>query len=210
MGYNFSDEERRVLTTLSSGYTEREACHRLGIESHDLSRIWERVGEEFDTSEVDMGADAQDRDNYRLVVTRRLQSELWASEARLTALIDIAPEAIFVIDGRTGTIIRVNAHALSALGYTRLELIGKPVEMLVPEEKRDIHVAYRVGFLNSVRKREMGYHPLIQAVCKDGSMVHLDIALTATSATDDVLVVCRALPCAPALTVCQLEGSGLA
>jgi PAS domain S-box-containing protein len=76
-------------------------------------------------------------------------------------------------------------------GYSPRELVGHEVEMLVLPEVRDVHVAYRNGFLNSVRKREMGYHPPIEALRKDGSTIWLDIALTATQATDDVMVVCR-------------------
>jgi PAS domain S-box-containing protein len=192
MALNLSERESQILQSQVSGYTERETCNRLGIEPGELARIWERVREEVETGEMETLADAEIKDGYHRVERRRLEAELWASEARLAALMDTAPEAILVVDGRNGTILRVNNQSLILFGYTMREMIGASMEMLVPNELKDIHVSYRVGFLNSVRKREMGYHPLIQALCKDGSLVELDIALTATSATDDVMVVCRA------------------
>jgi len=191
MGYNLTEQEHQLLMALVSGYTESETCHRLGIKPTELHRIWERVRGEFEAGESDTVEDFELRDAYHRVERRRLESELWASEARLAALMDTAPEAILVVDGRTGKILQVNNQTLLLLGYTMREMIGSSMEMLVPEELKDVHVSYRLGFLNSIRKREMGYHPLIQALRKDGSMIALDIALTATSATDDVMVVCR-------------------
>lgn len=179
------------MLALVSGYTERETCHRLGLEPAQLNTVWERIRSEFETEESETAEDVELRDAYHRVERRRLESELWASEARLAALMETAPEAILVIEGRTGKILRVNNQSVMLFGYTMRELIGASMEILVPDELKNIHESYRLGFLNSIRKREMGYHPLIQAVCKDGSTVALDIALTATSATDDVMVVCR-------------------
>jgi PAS domain S-box-containing protein len=104
---------------------------------------------------------------------------------------DIAPEAILLANGRTGRIIKANHQASVIFGYTPRELLGASVEMLVPSDIQHVHAAYRKGFLHSVRKREMGYHPPIQAVRKDGSTVDMDIALTASSSSDDVMVVCK-------------------
>lgn len=121
---------------------------------------------------------------------RRLEREAWAAEARLDALMDIAPEAILLVQGRTGEILQANNQAQIIFGYSAAELVGMSVEMLVPADQREIHVAYRKGFLSSVRKRALGYHPEIHALRRDGTTIELDIALTATPATDDVLVVC--------------------
>ncbi len=128
---------------------------------------------------------------YHSVERRRLESELWACEARLTALLDTASDAILVINGRSGLIQRVNHRAIEVLGYTMQEMVGDSMEMLVPEDTGGSTPAFGQGFSTACESGEMGYHPLIDALCKDGSMVSLDIALTATSATDDVMVVCH-------------------
>jgi PAS domain S-box-containing protein len=191
MSYHLTPQEQQLLEALISGYSQREICHRLSISALEIDQIWERVHEEMESADAETPADIELREGYHRVERRHLEAELWASEARLNALMDTAPEAILVIDGRSGKIQRINNQALLLLGYTLREMIGASMEILVPEELRDIHVSYRLGFLNSVRKRELGYHPLIQGVCKDGRLVNLDIALTATAATDDVMVVCR-------------------
>jgi hypothetical protein len=64
------------------------------------------------------------------------------------------------------------------------------IEDLVPREHRGIHPAYRLGFLASMRKRNIGYHPPIFAVRSDGKHVELSIGLTCSSADEDVMVVC--------------------
>jgi len=86
-----------------------------------------------------------------------------------------------------------NEVACRMFGYTAKEFWGLKVEQLVPQSFRAIHPAYRLGFLANVRKREMGYHPPILGVRKDGTEVEMAIALTATVADDDVMVVCSEL-----------------
>jgi len=189
--YNLSDQEKQVLDSLASGYTDRETYLRLSISEVEFGKIWQRIKDEFEGNVADTFEETHIRHAYHRVERRRLEAELWASQARLTALMDTAPEAIFVINGRTGLIESVNNQVVLMLGYSKRELIGVKMEMLIPDDLKEIHVAYRQGFLNSVRKRELGYHPPIHAVCKDGTLLQLDIALTATAATDDVMVVCK-------------------
>lgn len=191
MSYSLNDKQLQVIDLLASGYTERETYLRLAIPQTEFGAIWQEIREEIEGTVAETPEDMNLCQSYHRVERRRLEAELWASESRLAALMDTAPESIFVINGRTGKIEQVNNQALLLFGYTARELIGKEMELLVPDDLKTVHVAYRNGFLNSVRKREMGYHPPIHAMCKDGRTICLDIALTATAATDDVMVVCK-------------------
>ena len=191
MAYHLSDAEKTVLRSLASGYTERETYLRLNIPESDFFAVWQRIREEFEGNIAETMEETSLREAYHRTEVRRLSAELLAAEARLAALMDTAPEAVLVIDGRSGSIVQVNNQSLLLFGYEKRELIGKKMELLITDDLKTIHVSYRQGFLNSARKREMGYHPPIHAVCKDGRMIQLDIALTATSATDDVMVVCK-------------------
>ena len=74
-------------------------------------------------------------------------------------------------------------NAVLMFGYSPKELIGMVMEDLIQPPKRSLHERYRLGFLNSARKREMGYHPPIFAMRKDRSVVQLDIALTSNATT---------------------------
>ena len=103
---------------------------------------------------------------------------------------DVLPHAVLIIDGRTGAIKEFNLAACELFGYTSEALKGLTVEDLVPGVQRAIHTAYRIGFLSSIRRREMGYHPPIFGLCSDGGQIEMAIALTATMADDDVMVVC--------------------
>lgn len=208
MSFTLSEKEKQVLDLLSSGYTERETYLRLNIPQSEFGKVWERIREEFESNVAEDFEQTHLRHAYHRVERRRLEAELWASEARLAALMDTAPEAIFVINGRTGKIECVNNQAILMFGYTLRELIGNEMEMLIPDDIKEIHVAYRQGFLNSIRKREMGYHPPIHAMCKDGRLIQLDIALTATSATDDVMVVCKPTTVTLELNVPERQSNG--
>jgi protein-histidine pros-kinase len=105
---------------------------------------------------------------------------------------DIVPHAVLLVDGRTGNIKEFNDFACALFGYTPAQMKKLKVEDLVAEEVRSVHHAYRRGFMSNVRKRAMGYHPPINGVRKDGSVVEIAVGLTANTADDDVMVVCTA------------------
>lgn len=182
---------------LGNGFTQREVSFRLKISEADVAEVWSEIAVRIQSSEPVSLADFGLVATYDRLERQRLESELWASEARLTALMDTAPEAVFLIDGRSGRILKVNNRALLVLGYSPRELLHQPMEILIAEDLRGKHVGLRNGFLGSVRKREMGYHPPIKALTKSGEMIELDIALTATASTDDVMVVCSLVGAPP-------------
>lgn len=190
MGAKLGKRHLAVIESLSSGYTFREAAMRLKLSDQEIARSWTEVTERVQSHVP------ESLDDYRLLATcerierQRLEAELWASEARLNALMDTAPDAVFLIEGRSGRILKANNRALQLFGYTPRELLNSPMEMLLESDVKAKHVGLRRGFLSSVRKREMGYHPPIHALTKEGRRLKLDIALTATASTDDVMVVC--------------------
>lgn len=70
-------------------------------------------------------------------------------------LLQFSPDALIVIDGN-GAIIFANATTRTLFGYSRDQLIGQPIEMLVPERFRLRHGAHLAGFLRDPTNREMG------------------------------------------------------
>lgn len=179
-----TQSEREILTLLSQGMRDREVCQELKISEAAFAKAMKRI---------EARADLQDDTTGTLLLKGlRIQREnsLRSLDARFRALMSIVPEAVLVIDGRTGEIKEANENACELFGHTRQTLIGLGVEDLVPERYRSIHPAYRLGFLSSLRKRELGYHPPIFGVKADGTEIEMAIALTATTADDDVMVVC--------------------
>jgi len=95
----------------------------------------------------------------------------------LMVVVEALPVGILMVDG-TGSIVLVNATAESILGYSRAELIGRPVEILLPERLRVRHVNDRGGYLMNPAQRRMGAGRDLFAVRKDGREIPVEIGLS--------------------------------
>ncbi|HEX2807194.1 MAG TPA: PAS domain-containing sensor histidine kinase, partial [Kineosporiaceae bacterium] len=95
----------------------------------------------------------------------------------LQQLLEAAPDGIVVADP-AGTIVSVNAHAEGMFGYDAGELVGRPVEQLVPQRVRATHPVHRKTYAEDPRKRPMGAGLTLHGVRRDGSEFPVDIALS--------------------------------
>ncbi|HSK46193.1 MAG TPA: PAS domain S-box protein [Candidatus Binatia bacterium] len=98
-------------------------------------------------------------------------------ENRFRQLLEAAPDAILEVNAE-GRITVVNAAAEKIFGYTRAELIGQNIEMLVPEDKRSVHARYRAGYAQNPRVRPMGPGLELEAQRKDGTRLPVEISLS--------------------------------
>jgi len=103
-------------------------------------------------------------------------TERKVSEERFRLLVESAPDAMVVVDGK-GKIVLVNAQAETLFGYSRDELLGQTVELLVPHGLRDQHRADRAGYAEKPHPRIMGTYPGLSGLRKDGSEFPAEIAL---------------------------------
>jgi PAS domain S-box-containing protein len=90
------------------------------------------------------------------------------AEARFCGLLEVAPDPIVVVQ-QDGAIEMVNRQTELAFGYSRDELIGRPVEVLVPERFRGRHVSDRSGYQASPKTRPMGIGLELFGRRKDGN-----------------------------------------
>ncbi len=104
------------------------------------------------------------------------QLALQRSEERFRQVVESAPNAIVMID-HTGHIEMVNAEAERVFGYTRNELLGKPVEMLVPERYRPKHRKLRTSFFADLVSRPMGAGRDLYGLRRDGGEFPAEIGL---------------------------------
>ncbi len=114
-----------------------------------------------------------------------------ASQALEREFLEFAPDAVIGVD-ETGEIRLVNSRTQAVLGYTREELIGEHVEMLVPERVRSGHVAHREQYFEAPRTRPMGAGHDLYARRKDGSEFPCEISLSAV-ATDNGMMALAAI-----------------
>ncbi len=99
------------------------------------------------------------------------------TERRFRELLEAAPDAIIEVD-RDGHIVLLNLVTEKMFGYSREELLGKPVELLVPEAIRGAHVRYREGYWNHPATRPMGSGLALEGCRKDGSRFPVEISLS--------------------------------
>ncbi len=92
-------------------------------------------------------------------------------------LLEYAPDATVIVDG-DGIIRLVNAQTERLFGYYREELIGEPVEKLVPARHRDRHVAQRLSYSAAPQVRPMGVGLELFGLRKDGSEFAVEISLS--------------------------------
>ncbi len=110
---------------------------------------------------------------------RRAQEALEASEARLRTLVQTAPDAILGVDAE-GRIIEANARIEVLLGFRPDEVVGRPLEMLVPERFRKAHVSHRGHYVAHPTTRPMGAGRDLFARHRDGHEVPVEISLGST------------------------------
>ena len=93
-------------------------------------------------------------------------------------LLSATPDAIVIVDG-DGRMTVVNDQASHLFGFTREEMIGQPVEMLIPERFRQIHPAHREAYGARSRPRPMGTPGMqLFGLRKDGTEFNAEISLS--------------------------------
>jgi two-component system, sensor histidine kinase PdtaS len=104
--------------------------------------------------------------------------EIEARELRLFCLaVEAAATGMILIDG-DGRVVLVNSRTETLFGYSREELIGAPLEMLIPERYRATHAVFRSAFFTSPSVRPMGVGRDLFGRRKDGSEVAIEIGLS--------------------------------
>jgi len=119
---------------------------------------------------------------------RRAEVAARTSETRFRALLDGAPDAV-VVAGRDGRIVEVNGQAELMFGYARDELLGHPVEMLIPERARHEYSEHRAGYVSVPAGRAMGSGLTLTGRRQDGTEVPVEISLSPVEIEGDLLVI---------------------
>ncbi|MGA5298644.1 PAS domain S-box protein [Nucisporomicrobium flavum] len=109
------------------------------------------------------------------------------SDSLFEQLLDAAPDATVGVD-RAGSIVFVNAQALRLFGYRREELLGEPIEVLVPDDMTRAHRGLRKKYSAAATHRAMGSGNPLHARRKDGSVFPAEISLSGLQAGTGLIV----------------------
>ena len=130
----------------------------------------------------------EDQETAEYARKRSIERALEKSEARFRQVVESAPNAMVMINA-SGRIEMINAQAERVFGYSRRELLGQPVEILVPERFRDHHPKLRSAFFHDPQSRPMGAGRDLYGLRKDGSEFPVEIGLNPIETEEGTMVL---------------------
>ena len=105
------------------------------------------------------------------------ESALAASERRFLTVLEASPNAVVAVDS-AALITYTNPQVAKTFGYARDELLGQPVEVLLPDRLTERHIAHRNGFIHHPVARPMGIGLDLAGRRKDGREFPVEISLS--------------------------------
>lgn len=110
------------------------------------------------------------------------------SDDLTSAIVAAAPDGIFLAD-EDGSIIFVNRRAEEIFGYEPGELVGRPVDDLLPEGLRQVHGAHRTRYRVEPRTRAMGTGQILFGLRNDGTEFPIEVSLSPIRADDSLQII---------------------
>ena len=168
----------RSVINLGRGQTNELTC---------LTKEGRRIPTEISASSIDIAGRACLLALVRDISGRKhAEATLRSKEEKCRWLLDSAPDAVVIVDGE-GRIHLINSEAEQMFGFSRDELIGQTVEVLLPEHIREGYVRDRVNYMRHPTTRPMGVVNTT-ARRKDGSTFPVDIKLGTLETESEFLV----------------------
>jgi PAS domain S-box-containing protein len=110
-----------------------------------------------------------------------------SAEERFRLVVEASPNSIVLVDS-VGQIAMVNQQTEQMFGYTRQELLGQPVEKLLPQKLRETHMGFRRGYQDNPEPRRMGSNRDLFGQHRDGRLIPLEVGLSPIRSGEEALV----------------------
>lgn len=119
---------------------------------------------------------------------KQAQEELERNESTIRALLDSAMQSVVAVNADE-KIVLVNGVTEKMFGYSREELLGQPLELLIPETSRGRHVEHHKAFFANMQSRPMGIGLDLDGRRKDGKIFPVEIGLSGIETATGKLAV---------------------
>ncbi len=179
----FSEQDRRELEQVWSQATEKQSSFEieLGVQQKDATHRY------FQLHGVPVFGDDGSAIREWFMTASDIHDRKRA-ERRFSQVIEGAPNGMIVVDS-SGRITLVNNQIENSFGYSRDELLGKKIEILVPERFRADHPAFRVDFTARPTARPMGAGRELFGLRKNGTEFPVEIGLNPLQTEQGVMVL---------------------
>ena len=192
------DELPALLARLAAGeHIERFETERLHKDGSTipvtvmLSPIYNDAGAVVGASSSARDSSTQrraERERAALAAAAVAQAAAEAAELRFRSLLEATPDAMVIAD-RVGRIALLNGEAERLFGYSRAELLGQHVEVLLPERFRTVHEGHRAAYGHAPSVRQMGAGLELYGRRRDGSEVPVEVSLSPVEVGGELLVI---------------------
>ncbi|MDP3599296.1 MAG: PAS domain S-box protein, partial [Nitrospirota bacterium] len=109
-------------------------------------------------------------------------------EEQLRIVVESAPSGMVMVD-QNGIMRMVNAEMEKIFGYPRAELLGQPIERLIPKTVQHQQVKDRIAFIDQPRSRAMGMEPDLKGQRKDGSEFPTEVGLRSVQTAAGLVII---------------------
>jgi two-component system, LuxR family, sensor kinase FixL len=133
------------------------------------------------------GKPSNDRRSSKLGQEQAARVKAEAAESKFRSLLEAAPDGIVIVNVK-GEIVLVNRQAEQLFGYQREDLLGKGIEMLIPDRFRTRHAQHRSGYFAAPATRPMGAGIELSALRRDGSEFPAEISLSPLQTEEGLLI----------------------
>jgi PAS domain S-box-containing protein len=169
--------------------TRFQALVRGDIDSYELEKRYIRRDGAVITGRARAGL-VRDAQGMPLMVVGEIEdiTQRERAEKMFRRVVESAPNAIIMVNSE-GRMVLVNSQTEKYFGYRRDELLGKPIEMLIPERLRDRHQEYIKSFQAEHSARPMGLGRSLFGLRKDGSEFPVEVGLSPVETDQELLIL---------------------